>query len=218
MEPTKSRSESIVEMVQLVLPNDVNLLENLKGGRLMHWIDIAAALTASKHSNHIVATVAMDSLDFQTSSREAEDVSTWKQNSFRSGARSFGHYATDYQYSCKKQHRAANHFPYGLGVHPFRVADLDGRICRIFEVQCQRVSEGSTSECKSILPSKAECEKTAKDDEDYYDCNDVSGCIKLHILFLLCFVFFADFVFYQGIEYLICGKRIPTEILPWIRS
>lgn len=154
----------------------------------------------------------------QISSREAEDVSTWKQNSFRSGARSFGHYATDYQYSCKKQHRAANHFPYGLGVHPLRVADLDGRICRIFEVQCQRVSEGGTSECKSILPSKAECEKTAKDDEDYYDCNDVSGCIKLHILFLLCFVFFADFVFYQGIEYLICGKRIPTEILPWIRS
>ena len=52
-------------MVELVLPNDVNLLNNLKGGTLMHWIDIAAALTASKHSNHIVATVAMDSLDFK---------------------------------------------------------------------------------------------------------------------------------------------------------
>ena len=31
----------------------------------MHWIDIAAALTASKHSGHIVATVSMDSLDFK---------------------------------------------------------------------------------------------------------------------------------------------------------
>ncbi len=65
MEREKKISESIIDMVELVLPNDVNLLNNLKGGTLMHWIDIAAALTASKHSNHIVATVAMDSLDFK---------------------------------------------------------------------------------------------------------------------------------------------------------
>jgi len=65
LEYTKPRSESVVEMVELVLPNDVNLLNNLKGGRLMHWIDIAAALTASKHSNRIVATVSMDTLDFK---------------------------------------------------------------------------------------------------------------------------------------------------------
>lgn len=65
MEKEKRRSESVIDMVELVLPNDVNLLNNLKGGTLMHWIDIAAALTASKHSNHIVATVAMDSLDFK---------------------------------------------------------------------------------------------------------------------------------------------------------
>lgn len=31
----------------------------------MHWIDIVAALTASKHSNKIVATVSMDGLDFK---------------------------------------------------------------------------------------------------------------------------------------------------------
>ena len=65
MEKTKSVCESIVEMTELVLPNDVNLLNNLKGGQLMHWIDIAAALTASRHSNRIVATVSVDSLDFK---------------------------------------------------------------------------------------------------------------------------------------------------------
>ena len=59
METEKKISDSVIDMVELVLPNDVNLLNNLKGGTLMHWIDIAAALTASKHSNHIVATVAM---------------------------------------------------------------------------------------------------------------------------------------------------------------
>lgn len=65
MEKIKSVCESIVEMTELVLPNDVNLLNNLKGGQLMHWIDIAAALTASRHSNRIVATVSVDSLDFK---------------------------------------------------------------------------------------------------------------------------------------------------------
>lgn len=61
----KTPSESAVEMTELVLPNDVNLLGNLLGGRLMHWIDIAGAMAASKHSNKIVATVALDSLDFR---------------------------------------------------------------------------------------------------------------------------------------------------------
>ena len=65
MEISKSVHDSMIEMVQLVLPNDVNLLGNLKGGQLMHWIDIAAALAASKHANRIVATVSMDSLDFK---------------------------------------------------------------------------------------------------------------------------------------------------------
>ena len=74
MEQTKKISDSIIEMTELVLPNDVNLLNNLKGGRLMHWIDIAAALTASKHSNRIVATVSMDSLDFKHPIRLGEMV------------------------------------------------------------------------------------------------------------------------------------------------
>jgi len=69
MTEAKSKSESVIEMVHLVLPNDVNLLGNLKGGTLMHWIDIAAALVASKHSNCYVATVSMDSLNFKHPSK-----------------------------------------------------------------------------------------------------------------------------------------------------
>ena len=65
MDIAKTADESALEMVQLVLPNDVNLLGNLKGGTLMHWIDIAAALVASKHSRSYVATVLMDSLVFK---------------------------------------------------------------------------------------------------------------------------------------------------------
>lgn len=61
----KKPSISEVEMTELVLPNDSNILGNLLGGRLMHWIDIAAAITASRHCNKVVVTRAMESLDFK---------------------------------------------------------------------------------------------------------------------------------------------------------
>ncbi len=60
----KTVSNSIVEMIELVLPNDTNILGNLLGGRLMHWIDIAAALSASRHSNLVSVTAAVDNLVF----------------------------------------------------------------------------------------------------------------------------------------------------------
>jgi acyl-CoA hydrolase len=61
----KSPRVSEVEMTELVLPNDTNLLGNLLGGKMMHWIDIAGAMAAQRHSNRIVATVSVDSLEFR---------------------------------------------------------------------------------------------------------------------------------------------------------
>lgn len=60
----KRVQESNIEMVELVLPNDTNQLGNLLGGRLMHWIDIVAAMAATRHSNHICVTAAVDELRF----------------------------------------------------------------------------------------------------------------------------------------------------------
>lgn len=51
-------------MIELVLPNDTNILNNLLGGRLMHWIDIAAALSAARHCNNVAVTAAVDNLEF----------------------------------------------------------------------------------------------------------------------------------------------------------
>ena len=60
----KTVNESISEMVELVLPNDTNPLNNLLGGRLMHWIDLAGALAAHRHSMSPVVTASIDRLDF----------------------------------------------------------------------------------------------------------------------------------------------------------
>src|SRR5260221_10769839 len=62
----KKASESLVVMTELVLPNDTNLFGNLMGGRLMYWMDIAAALAATKHSNAPVVTASVDNISFET--------------------------------------------------------------------------------------------------------------------------------------------------------
>ena len=62
---TKTPSESCVTMTELVLPNDTNTLNNLMGGRLMHWMDIVTAIAAQKHSNRIVVTASADNISFR---------------------------------------------------------------------------------------------------------------------------------------------------------
>lgn len=64
MEPKKA-SASITLMTELVLPNDTNLFGNLMGGRLMYWMDIAAALTALKHCNTPCVTASVDNISFE---------------------------------------------------------------------------------------------------------------------------------------------------------
>ncbi len=56
--------ESVSEMTEIVLPNDANPLNALLGGRLMHWIDMAGAMAAHRHSRQYVVTASIDHLDF----------------------------------------------------------------------------------------------------------------------------------------------------------
>lgn len=62
----KKASESLVMMTELVLPNDTNNFGNLMGGRLMYWMDIAAALSALKHCAAPVVTASVDNISFET--------------------------------------------------------------------------------------------------------------------------------------------------------
>ncbi|MFZ3216939.1 MAG: acyl-CoA thioesterase [Candidatus Acidiferrales bacterium] len=68
----KPVSASSSEIVEIVLPNDTNSLGNMLGGRVMHLIDIAGALAASRHSNSHVVTASVDYLDFRFPIRVGE--------------------------------------------------------------------------------------------------------------------------------------------------
>jgi acyl-CoA hydrolase len=66
--------DSQVVMTQLVLPNDTNELGNLLGGQLMHWIDLAAAVAAARHSRRICVTASVDELNFLNPVKQGEVV------------------------------------------------------------------------------------------------------------------------------------------------
>ncbi len=62
--PKKPASVSKVTMTEMVLPNDTNTLNNLMGGRLLHFMDICGAIAAQKHANSIVVTASVDNVSF----------------------------------------------------------------------------------------------------------------------------------------------------------
>ncbi len=63
-QPVREGSESQSEMTELILPTDTNTLGNLLGGRLMHLIDLVAAMAALRHARTHVVTASMDHIDF----------------------------------------------------------------------------------------------------------------------------------------------------------
>jgi acyl-CoA hydrolase len=52
-------------MAEVVLPAETNLLGKLLGGHVMHLVDIAAAMAASRHANSYVVTASVDYIDFR---------------------------------------------------------------------------------------------------------------------------------------------------------
>ncbi|MEC5142521.1 acyl-CoA thioesterase [Chitinophaga sp. 212800010-3] len=61
----KRAQDSLIQMTELVLPNDTNTFGNLMGGRLMYWMDIAAALACMKHCSAPVVTASVDNISFE---------------------------------------------------------------------------------------------------------------------------------------------------------
>jgi acyl-CoA hydrolase len=61
----KTPADSALSMTELVLPNDTNTMNNLMGGRLMHWMDVVSAIVAQRHANRLVVTASVDNISFR---------------------------------------------------------------------------------------------------------------------------------------------------------
>ncbi|MCS6937199.1 MAG: acyl-CoA thioesterase [Candidatus Bipolaricaulota bacterium] len=56
--------ESFVEVVHIVRPEDANALGVAFGGKVVQWMDTAAAIAATRHARKPVVTASIDSLSF----------------------------------------------------------------------------------------------------------------------------------------------------------
>lgn len=60
----KKVSESFTTFTQIVMPNDTNPMNNLMGGNLLKWMDIACGICAGKHARKLAVTAAVDNVSF----------------------------------------------------------------------------------------------------------------------------------------------------------
>lgn len=65
LKESKTPEQTVVITTELILPAMANLMNNLQGGQMMHFMDIAGALTCRKHSGREVATVTVDKIEFK---------------------------------------------------------------------------------------------------------------------------------------------------------
>jgi acyl-CoA hydrolase len=62
--PSRPVAASQSERAEIIFPGDANPFGNLFGGRLLQFIDLVAALAATRHARGIPVTVSMDHIDF----------------------------------------------------------------------------------------------------------------------------------------------------------
>ncbi|MEM9836303.1 MAG: acyl-CoA thioesterase [Bacteroidota bacterium] len=72
--PAKKVSESSTTMSELVMPNDTNPQNNLMGGNMLRWMDIACAICAGKHTGRAVVTASVDNVAFGSAIRNGEVI------------------------------------------------------------------------------------------------------------------------------------------------
>lgn len=62
--PGRFVRESISEYSEFALPNDANVFGNVLGGKVMHLVDLAAALAGLRHARCAVVTASIDHMSF----------------------------------------------------------------------------------------------------------------------------------------------------------
>ena len=70
----KTPKDSMAITTEIVLPNDTNVLGNLMGGRLLHWMDIIAAIACHRHCNRVVVTASVNNVAFNQAIKLGEIV------------------------------------------------------------------------------------------------------------------------------------------------
>ena len=70
----KKSSDSETIKTEVVCPNDSNPMGILQGGRLVEWMDIAAAVCAQTHAGKICVTASINHVDFNAAAKVGDII------------------------------------------------------------------------------------------------------------------------------------------------
>ncbi len=65
MSTTKTPTDSLTVMTEIVMPNDTNQMNNLFGGQLLSWMDRCCAIAAHRHCKRQVVTSTINNVSFK---------------------------------------------------------------------------------------------------------------------------------------------------------
>lgn len=70
----KTPASSLTIKTEVVCPNDTNPMGILQGGRLVQWMDIAAAVCAQTHAEKICVTASINQVDFNAAAKVGDVI------------------------------------------------------------------------------------------------------------------------------------------------
>lgn len=70
----RTAKETYAVTTEIVMPNDTNTLGNLMGGKLLHWMDVIAAISAHRHCRRVVVTASVNNVSFNQPIKHADVV------------------------------------------------------------------------------------------------------------------------------------------------
>lgn len=71
---SRTAKETLAVSTEIVMPNDTNTLGNLMGGKLLHWMDVIAAISAHRHCRRVVVTASVNNVSFNQPIKHADVV------------------------------------------------------------------------------------------------------------------------------------------------
>ena len=64
MKDLRTPQSTLAINTEIVLPNDTNTLGNLMGGKLLHWMDVIAAISAHRLCKRVCVTASVNNVTF----------------------------------------------------------------------------------------------------------------------------------------------------------
>lgn len=64
MSEKRTPESTLAINTEIVLPNDTNTLGNLMGGKLLHWMDVIAAISAHRLCKRVSVTASVNNVSF----------------------------------------------------------------------------------------------------------------------------------------------------------